>query len=120
LGLAQGVGFVLAWIVVPLQPDTAISGGGLLLLLALVVLIGAGTVWLCWRALMTWRARSPKALGRLYLAGLLLLPLGALDPTMLLFTPAGLLLVIGAAIARNRVLLAERQQRAHSDPPDGS
>jgi hypothetical protein len=111
LGIAQGVGVVVAWTGLSLNPDLALAGASLFLVLTLVVLVGVGTVWLCWRSLKAWRARSPKVLGKLYLAGLVLLPLGALDPTTVLFTPAGVLLITAAALSRNRVLLAERRAR---------
>lgn len=101
----------MAWTGVSLNPDVGLSGGSLFLVLMLVLLLGIGTVWLCWRSLKAWRGRSLQVLGKLYLAGLVLLPLGALDPTMVLFTPAGLLLIIAAALARNRVLLTERRAR---------
>lgn len=108
LAIAQAIVFGLYWFSFPAIGDVALEGAGLLAMLLVVAAITVGSIWLSWRGLMTWRDRSPKALWRLLVPGLIFMPLGALDQTALLFTPAGMLLVTGVLLARPRVPAAER------------
>jgi hypothetical protein len=124
LGLIQSVVFVVGFGSSPFWGGmSAQDGGALLLVLALIVLLGGVTAWLCWRALRTWRDRDTAALGRLLVAGLVLLPLGALHPATLMYTPAGILLCAAAVTSRRRIVAVQRGEPAdragRQDPATG-
>jgi len=108
LGLIQAAVFVLAWASAPARGSLPLTGAPLFAVLLLAAGAGWLTGWLCWRALRAWRARSPRVLGRLLAAALVLLPLG---PLLLglgggAFGLAGALLGAGAIAARRRVVTA--------------
>jgi hypothetical protein len=110
LGLAQSLALMTAplWSGIEIVGVSEGTAAGAQLILALV---GALTAWLCWRALMGWRERSRKVLGRLYVAGLVMLPLGTLGPLVWGYTPAGIMLIVAAFVARGRVVDAIREGR---------
>lgn len=114
LGLVQATVFAVAWGTSPIwgpgqlgQPRSVVGLGAFVLL---TVSIGVFAGWLSWRALVSWRRHSTRALPRLIVAAVVLLPLGPLllEAGAALFSLAGLLLALAALLARGRILAAER------------
>ena len=123
LGVAQALVFVVAWGTSPLWGPGRLgpvrSVAGLLIFVVLTVGVGVLAGWLSWRALSAWRARSTRALGRLLVAAVVLLPLGPLllDAGAPLFSLAGLLLALAALLSRRRIVTAEREGTHDRDGP---
>jgi hypothetical protein len=114
LAIVQAAVFAVAWGTSPIwgpgrlgQPRSLL---GLATFVVLTVSIGVFAGWLGWRALVAWRRRSTRALSRLIVAAIVLLPLGPLllEAGAALFSLAGLLLAVAALLARGRIAAAER------------
>jgi hypothetical protein len=114
LALVQAAVFAVAWGTSPIWGPSQLgpprSVLGLTVFVVLVVTIGVFSGWLAWRALTAWRGRSTRALGRLIVAAVVLLPLGPLllEAGAALFSLAGLMLAVAALLARGRIAAAER------------
>ena len=80
------------------------------------VVVSVLVAWLAWRALMAWRARSLDVIGRLLVAGLVMMPLGpfSFGTLGIPLSSAGLALAISAMLARPKVLAAEDERLGRS------
>ena len=119
LSIIQSVVVAIAAVLAPINQDFELVGFGLLLWLVVGAGLPVGVGWAAWRALRSWWRRSLSVVGRVYVAALLAIPssmlLGVpLDDDFLLpvaYFPAGVLMALGAFVARPRVLAAAREGR---------
>ena len=119
LSIIQSAVVAIGAALAPVTEGFELEGPGLLIWLVVGAGIPVGVGWAAWRALRSWWRRSVSVIGRLYLAALLAIPSSMLlslplDDEFLLpvaYFPAGVLMAIGAFVARPRVLAAVREGR---------
>jgi glucan phosphoethanolaminetransferase (alkaline phosphatase superfamily) len=119
LSIIQSLVVAIAAVVAPLEEGFELTGVALLLWILVAVGLPVLVGWTAWRALRSWWRRSVRVVPRILVAAvlavpsmvLLQIPLGDELFTPIGYLPAGVMMAIGAVLARPRVAAAEREGR---------